>query len=228
VLAANVNSTTFAPNAIGTIFGSRLATETAQASAGDLPFKLGGTRVLITDPDARREALLIYVSPTQINFALPGDVTQGATKISVEAGDGAQGRAQVQIARVSPGLFTLNAAGLVAASVLRVSADGSRTAEDIYTVDGSGAIVARPIDLGPATDQVFLIAYGTGFRGAAGATVNVGGSNATVQFSGAQGFFFGLDQANVLLSRSLAGRGDVTMTLTVGGATSNTVHLTIR
>jgi hypothetical protein len=52
-----------------------------------------------------------------------------------------------------------------------------------------------PIDLGPATDQVFLILYGTGLR----------------------------HQSNVRLPRSLAGRGEVDVVMMVDGKAANTV-----
>jgi uncharacterized protein (TIGR03437 family) len=50
-----------------------------------------------------------------------------------------------------------------------------------------------------------------------------------VPFAGAQGGFAGLDQLNIgPLPRSLAGRGNVMMTLTVDGVAANTVQLNFR
>ncbi|MGH9839355.1 MAG: hypothetical protein ACREEM_11290 [Blastocatellia bacterium] len=79
--------------------------------------------------------------------------------------------------------------------------------------------VAAPIDLGPdlgnASDQVFLIVFGTGFRNRSGlsaVTAQIGGPSgvdAQVTFAGPQGAFAGLDQANARLPRSLIGRGEV-------------------
>src|SRR5438128_1969724 len=46
--------------------------------------------------------------------------------------------------------------------------------------------------------------------------------------AGAQGVFVGLDQANIVIPRSLAGRGDVNVVLTVDGKTSNTVTNSVK
>jgi len=52
--------------------------------------------------------------------------------------------------------------------------------------------------------------------------------NAMVGFAGAQGDFIALDQANVLIPRSLAGRGEVDVVLTVDGRTTNVVKVSIK
>lgn len=75
------------------------------------------------------------------------------------------------------------------------------------------------------------ILFGTGFRNNSGmnnVTAQLGGTGAQVSFAGAQGGFAGLDQANVLLPRSLAGRGEVNLVLSVDGKAANTVKLWIK
>ncbi|MCI0363865.1 MAG: hypothetical protein L0219_08290, partial [Phycisphaerales bacterium] len=94
--------------------------------------------------------------------------------------------------------------------------------------------VAIPIDLGPETDQVFLILFGTGLRfrsSLSAVNTQIGGPNgvdAQVTFVGAQGGFVGLDQVNVRLSRSLGGRGEVDVALTLDGQAANTVKVTLK
>ena len=91
--------------------------------------------------------------------------------------------------------------------------------------------VALPIDLGPATDTVYLILYGTGirFRSALSAvTTSIGGTNAGVLYAGGDTGFVGLDQVNVLLPRSLAGRGEVDVVITADGKAANTVRIAIK
>jgi len=128
---------------------------------------------------------------------------------------------------VAPGLFTFNSAGLAAGNVLRVSG-GNQTTEDLFTMSGNGVITARPINLGPATDQIFLILYGTGFRnaGTAGTRMTVNGIDAQVSYAGAQGAFAGLDQVNVLLPRNLSGTAN--LVLKTGSQTANTVNVVIQ
>jgi uncharacterized protein (TIGR03437 family) len=151
--------------------------------------------------------------------------------VTIKSGGGASSSQQIQVGSVSPGIFTINSAGLVAANVLRVS-NGNQTYEDVYQMDpsGSGGIVARPIDLGPSTDAVYLLLYATGLRaaGTGGVSVKIGGVDAPVLFAGANGQFVSVDQVNVQIPRSLAGRGDVALVLKASGSQAYTTHLTIQ
>jgi hypothetical protein len=110
---------------------------------------------------------------------------------------------------------------------LRVRTDGSQSFEPVAGFDTTqNKFVALPIDLGPATDQVFLVLFGTGLRfrsSLAAVTAKIGGADATVTFAGAVVDFIGLDQANLALPRSLIGRGEVDVVLMVDGKTANTV-----
>jgi uncharacterized protein (TIGR03437 family) len=94
----------------------------------------------------------------------------------------------------------------------------------------TGRYVAVPIDLGAATDRVFLVLSGTGIRNRtalANVSASIGGTSMPVDFAGPQGSP-GFDQVNVLLPRTLVGAGDVEVRLTVDGRSSNTVRVTIR
>lgn len=104
--------------------------------------------------------------------------------------------------------------------------------EPVVELNAAGQVVAKPIDLGPPTDQVFLLLYGTGIRGRGttpNTTVTVGGATQTVQYTGAQGQFLGLDQVNVRLNRNLAGRGLVDVLLRQNfTVNSNVIKVQIR
>ena len=94
-----------------------------------------------------------------------------------------------------------------------------------------GGYVAVPINLGGADEQVYLVLFGTGLRYAsspAAVTAKVGGVDAPVTFAGPQSEFVGLDQVNILLPRSLAGRGEVEVRLSVDGQEANPVRVSIR
>ena len=56
-------------------------------------------------------------------------------------------------------------------------------------------------------------------------TVLIAGVPAEVSFAGAQGDLIGLDQLNLTLPRSLAGRGELCVVLVVDGKSSNIVAL---
>jgi uncharacterized protein (TIGR03437 family) len=59
-------------------------------------------------------------------------------------------------------------------------------------------------------------------------TVKIGGDDARVDYAREQGGFVGLDQLNLLLPRSLAGRGKVDVVLTVEGKAANTVMIEVK
>ena len=85
--------------------------------------------------------------------------------------------------------------------------------------------------MGPAGEQVFLLLFGTGLRGRSGLTASsalMGGVNAQVLYVGAQGDLVGLDQVNVTVPRTLMGRGEVDLVLTVDGKAANTVRVNFK
>lgn len=224
-----------APESIVAAFGTGLATATQSASAQPLPTLLAGTRVVVRDSaGVEREAPLFFVSPTQINYQIPLSTAAGNATVTATSGNGSLSLGNVTISAVAPGLFAANASGqgLAAAVVLRIKGDGTQTFEPVVEFNATtGQFVARPIDLGAATDQVFLLLYGTGIRqrsSLATATALIGGTSASVTFAGAQGDFAGLDQVNLLLPRSLAGRGEVEIALTVDSKAANPVRVVVR
>ncbi|MFN0109606.1 MAG: hypothetical protein ACKVZH_12185 [Blastocatellia bacterium] len=230
VSAASFSGTELASESIAAAFGSGLANSTESASGVPLPTTLGGVSVKVKDSlGVERNAPLFFVSPTQINFQVPPGTAAGAAAISAGSGAGT-----LQIANVAPGMFSANAngSGLAAALVLRIKADGSQSYEPIGRFDSAlGRYVAAPIDLGAATDQVFLLFFGTGWRlrsSLSGVTVTIGGTAAEVLFAGAQGDFVGLDQVNLRLPQSLKGRGDVAISLSIDGKAANQVSINIK
>lgn len=91
--------------------------------------------------------------------------------------------------------------------------------------------VPLPVSLGPEGEQVYLILYGTGarFGNAANAFAKVGGVEVAVQFVGAVDGSVGLDQINLgPLPRTLAGRGEMKISLQVDGLAANVVTVAIR
>ncbi len=73
--------------------------------------------------------------------------------------------------------------------------------------------------------------YATGVRGRSslGAVqAIVGGTAADVRYAGPQADFAGLDRVDLRLPRSLAGRGQVEILLTVDGHAANPVHVVVK
>ena len=235
VSAANFLGEELAPSAITAAFGDGLSTGTQASPATPLPTVLSGASITVRDRmGAERLSPLFFVSPTQINYMIPDETATGMSQVTVTNNERVVASGFIQMASVAPGLFTADATGrgLPAGAILRLRADGTQRYEPLATFDAAQKkYVAAPIDLSSATDQVFLILFATGlrYRSSASAVVaRVGGANVQVLFAGAQGSLSGLDQVNLLLPRSLAGRGSVDVTMTVDGRTVNTVQVTIK
>ena len=229
VSAADGRLSTIAADSIASAFGAGLALRTEAAPSAVLPLSLGGTSIQIRDgAGVTKPATLSYASAGQLNFVVPAGLASGVATVKIQPEGGAEISASVNIASVAPAVFTLNAGGLAAALVLRVKEDGTRVTEQVYQVDSGGAVVAKPIELGPATEQVYLLLFGTGIRQGSNARVTVGGVNAPVIYAGAQGEFPGLDQVNALLPRSLAGKGSLAIEVNVSGVAAGVARVSIQ
>jgi uncharacterized protein (TIGR03437 family) len=210
--------------------GSHIATGTAISDLDQPPMTLAGTTVNVTDSaGVTRPAVLFSVSATQVMYQIPPGTAAGPAAVTITAGDGVTGSVQVQVTAVAPGVYTLNAAGLVKAYVFRVS-NGNQFFEDVYDIDGTGAVIARPINISNG-DQVYLFVYGTGFRAAGGdISATIGGISTPVLYAGPQGVQPGLDQFNILIPPEL-GTGSpmvAQIALTAAGQTANTVNVSVQ
>ncbi|HMX28455.1 MAG TPA: N-acetylmuramoyl-L-alanine amidase, partial [Blastocatellia bacterium] len=235
VSAASFSATALAGESIVAVFGTNLATSVQIGSSVPLPNSLAGTSVTVRDSaNVEKIARLFFVSPGQINFLMPDGLANGQATVLVANGQGTLAAGTVTIVPVAPGLFAANAngQGVPAAVVLRVRADGSQIYEPVATFDQiQNKFIAAPIDLGPASDQVFLVAYGTGIRkrdSLNAVSAKVGGATSEVLYAGFVEGFFGLDQLNLRLPRTLAGRGEVDLEVTVDGLKANSLKLLIR
>ncbi|MBS1790629.1 MAG: hypothetical protein JST85_23120 [Acidobacteria bacterium] len=234
---ANVSSASFkgdvlAPTSLVSAFGIDLATELKIAQSQPLPTELAGTTVTITDAAGKElNAQLFFVSPGQINYLMPDGMAAGKATVMIDSGDGHTSVGTVDIAPVAPALFTANSngQGVVTADALRVKANGQQVYEKVAEFDSAtGAFKAKPIDLTVPGEQVYLIFYGTGFRyrtSLSAVSLDLGGVFGDPMYAGPTPGFVGLDQVNVLVPKSLAGRGEVDVVLTVDGKKANTVKL---
>ncbi|QQS47834.1 MAG: hypothetical protein IPM66_04030 [Acidobacteriota bacterium] len=233
VSAASFRGESLASESIVAAFGTNLATVIRSADQVPLPVDLEGTTVRVKDNEGiERLSPLFFVAPGQINFQIPPSTANGLATISVAAGNGALSQGTALIANTSPGIFAANAdgRGVAAGLILRVKADGTQLFEPVASFDqAANRFVGLPVDLGPDTDQVFLILFGTGARfGNSPASATIGDQPAEVLFVGAQGGFIGLDQINLRLDRSLIGRGEVEIQLSIDGRLSNPVTIRIQ
>ncbi len=234
---------TVAQESIASTFGTDLAATTQIATSQPLPTVLAGTSVKIKDAaNTEREAPLFFVSPTQINFQVPPGTALGTASINIVRNGQVVKEANVNIADFQLTLFTADASGkgFPAAVAYRLKTNGAESYEPISRFDPvQGKLVAVPIEFGDETEQLFLVLFGTGGIAKAGGGTNtqpdlqsyeitIGGTPAQVTYVGLQPSYVGLVQTNVLLPRSLNGRGDAEVKLRAIGREANPVTINFR
>lgn len=235
VSAASFANTNLALESLVSGFGAGLASVTEAALTRPLPTEMSGVRVLVRDATGlERPAPLFYISPRQLNYQMPPGISLGSASITVLNGTNIVAAGVVGIDNVSPGVFSADATGkgLAAALVYRLKSNGTESYEPVARYDAVQArFVAEPIDLGPATDQVFLVLFGTGWKFRSGLSTmgcSVGGINSEVVYAGEAPGYTALEQMNVRLSRSLIGRGEVDVVVSVEGKVANAVRVVMR
>ena len=165
---------------------------------------------------ATRAATVGFASAGQINYRLPAATAIGYATVSIDAG-GVTLTGNINVRESYPNVFLADASARAAGAALRLR-NGQQIAESL----------AQPIDLGPAGDAVYLILYGSGLGNGKAATATIGGVAADVAYAGPQGEYAGLDQFNVLVPRSLAGRGRVEVVIMAEGRKANAVAIEVK
>lgn len=220
----DTNAASFAtgPQAAGSIvtaFGSGFAGGIEVASTLPLPESLGGVTIEVADSAGKAwQAQLFYVSPSQINFAIPDSTAAGRAKIMIRYA-GKLYQAYQQIVSVAPGLF---AAGKYAAGSAVRTVNGTQVSTPLFN-NGS------PLPIDVSGGDTYLVLFGTGIRNhATPVSALVGQTSIPVAYAGPQGTYVGEDQVNVLLPASLKGAGNTPVSLVVDGHSSNVVQIVIQ
>ncbi|MGH9765913.1 MAG: hypothetical protein ACREAB_00645, partial [Blastocatellia bacterium] len=168
------------------------------------------------------------------NYQMPPGTAVGNATVIIANGNNVITTGSARIVDVAPGLFTADASGqgFPAALAQRIRNNATVSFERVAIFDAQqNRFAPVPIDLGPEGDQVYLVLFGTGFRRRSAlqaVTVKIGGADAMINYAGPQLQLVGLDQINALIPRSLAGRGDVDIVVTVDGKMANSVRVSIK
>ena len=157
-------------------------------------------------------APISFISDGQVNYQVPPGTPTGRADVKVILADKEVAGGVLQVRSIAPTLFGT-------AEIVRVKSDGTQAHENTLT----------PIEFG--SDRLVLILYGTGFTQVSGlnrVTLTIGTQSVPVQYAGPQNQFPGLDQINAELPFSLAGKGDVTVAVTVESKPANSLTFTFR
>ena len=236
VSAASFKLGPVAPGGIVAGFGSNLATADKINEMLPLPTVLEGTHIEITDSAASvHSAGLFGVFKSQVNYLIPTNISPGAASVKLTSGDGTISFGTLMVAPYAPGIFTATADGKgpAAGNFLRVTATNEQTYEDTAIFSASSqTYVARCVDLGPSSELIFIVLYGTGIRGVPSPsliTATIGDLPIPVLAAQPQGTYVGVDQINLgPIPRSLIGRGIVRIRLAVDGAAMNEVEVCVK
>ncbi len=220
--AGVVNAATFntalSPGGLGTIFGTGLAGETRAAAVLPLPTALAGVTVTVGGVAAP----LVYVSPLQINFQVPFEVSGTAADVVVSGPAGSTPAVRVPLAAVQPGIFFDTASGLGAIvhnSDGRLTTVRAARAGDFLQVFGTGF---GPVS--PAVTTGFPAPLSPLAAAVRPAQVTIAGRTAAVAFAGLAPGFAGLYQLTIQVPPGVpAGRPP--LSVTVDGVRSNEVFL---
>jgi uncharacterized protein (TIGR03437 family) len=193
-----------APDQIAVARGVNLALDAARSRpsiGGAFPQTLGGATLTVNG----RRAQLFYASPTQINFHVPAETETGTAQVVVRNHDGHESRASVAVLPAAPGVFTEGGDGT-----------GASIALDAQT------FLRSPFDPVDAANRPRrLIIFSTGVRRAQSIAVTIGGRALAVENILPSPDLPGLDEIHVVLSRALAGAGDVPLVVRADGRESN-------
>lgn len=198
------------PGCMESIYGSNLAPSISDAPAGNLPTTLNGVTVMI----GGMPAPLKYVSPGQINFQVPFEVTAGSAAVVVNNGS-TSAPFTVQLQSLSPGLISIDPThSLIIGSDFQLR----------NTVHGGDTIILYAVGLGPTGPPTATGAAGNSQeplnRVLFTPVVMIGGRSAQISFAGMAPLFPGVYQINATVPPMPL---DNSLVLQSGGVSSSNV-----
>ena len=175
-------------------------------------------RANVTVKVNNEKAQLLFVSDLQINFLAPADLAPGSAAVTVSTGAGTSASLQVPVNPVEPGIFfdaTTNFGAILNAGTAKTTQQHPAVRGQFIEIycTGLGAVKKNSAALMETVTQP---------------QVSIGNVPATVTFSGLAGLYGGgLYQVDVQIPQGTPS-GTQTLTLTIGGVTSNAVKVAIQ
>lgn len=206
---ASFNATQpIAPGSFASMFGQNLCSQTATGTwigPVQLPTSLGNCSVMVNGTPA----MLLYVSPGQVNFIVPPSLGTGSASVAANNGS-ATINGSMTIGQAGPGTFSMNGMGVGEGAML----NGMMWHPGPFSITTNGQTTA-------------IAMYVTGLDLSSMPIVSIGGMPAGVMWYGDAPGYVGLQQVNVSLPAGMAGVGRVPMTITSDGQTGNVTYMEI-
>ena len=219
VNAATSASAPVAPGSLVSIYGASMAGGVFSASTVPLPNTLNGTTVTVNGATVP----LVYVSPGQINFQLPYEVSTGTATATVTAGCGTSTQVSFPVTRTAP--YLLPGPGGLA---LVQNQDYTINAANNAAAKGS-VVVVYLIGIGPLDNPVATGAAAPSDRLSSTTSpvkATIGGFDTSVKFLGLTPGYVGLAQANLEIPNLSPGRYPIV--ITVDGVDSNAADMWVK
>jgi uncharacterized protein (TIGR03437 family) len=219
VNAATSASAPVAPGSLVSIYGSNLASGVLSASSVPLPTSLGGVTVTVNGATVP----LIFVSPGQINFQLPYEVTAGTASATVTTACGTSTAVTFQVASAAP--YLLPGPGGLA---LVQNQDFSINAANNAAAKGS-VVTVYLIGIGPLDNAVATGAAAAGdplSNATSSKKATIGGFDTSIKFLGLTPGFVGLAQANLEVPNLSPGQYPIV--ITINGVATNAADMWVK
>lgn len=216
-----------AQGSIFAIFGTKMGPASSPTLTWPLQRSLGGVSVQIQDASgAAQQAILLYVSPTQINAILPSATAVGAATATVSYGGQTSAPASFTVAKSSFGTFSLNTEGNGQGVVLNYVQNQAWPTNTVVTSAKPGQpVVLWGTGLGPVSgDETQPPVQGDLRSGLDPMQLWVGGQQVPIAYAG-RSTSAGQDQIN-FVAPNIPGCY-VPVTLQIGNVVSNTVQIAI-
>jgi len=220
-------NSSIAQGSIFAIFGSSLGPAgLATAAAYPLPTSEGlvGTTITVTSGGTSAHAILLAVTPSQVNAVLPNNVPTGAAQVSVTANGQTSDPFAITVVPRSFGIFTANAAGtgpaiITSANYVLTTLRTSAHPGDVVILWGTGLGAGTTDESLAPPPQINLLNTGLALD------VWVANQKARVLYAG-RAAFTGEDQINFQIPSGVSGCY-VSVTVAVGGTVSNFASLAV-
>jgi len=221
--------TPLAPGSIVSISGDNLADAALAASGAPLPTLLRSTGVYLAAATGDVALPLLSVTPNQVLALVPVGFALGSYNLRVDVASSPSNSVPIVVGAASPGIFTINGSGQGPGMFFKDDGSTVTTANPAqpgsrvtFYADGLGAVApavaagqagrtVEPLNRTTATPRVVFDFY-----------------NAQVVYSGLAPGAAGRYQVTVIVPAALRASNNVSVSLIIGGVSSNRVTIPVR
>ncbi len=203
-----------APGSIASLFGADLSDTAATASVDPLPQTLAGVTLLCSG----HLLPLLYVSPQQINFQVPGDLQPGQYRVELRRSGSPTVTVELNLTRNAPGLFLA-----AHPDGSPVTADSPARAGETILLYGTGLGPSQPVPL-----DGFRVSAAPPFPLVDPVVALVGGRVVSPEFAGLAPGTAGIALVRFQVPDDLDNSAPADVVVQAGGTASNALRMPVK